>query len=239
MLVNSEEVKGTGVQATRTAATKRALLDAAIADMEATGEASIRITKVLKESGITNGSLYHHFGSREGLVQAAIVERFMGSVSVGLGLFASLASEVRSGQGFSDLIRAELVRIGSPEVRAQRVQRMTALAAALPRAELLERIITEQSEYFDRAAASLQILQDRGVIAADIDVRAFASWALGLMLSRLLSDIDPGLDPDADWTEFTYQALMAILRLESSSDSQRLAVRSNADATGHRGVHHG
>lgn len=191
--------------------TKRALLDAAIADMEATGEASIRITKILKESGVTNGSLYHHFGSREGLVREAIAERFLGSVSEGLIVFAERVAKVRTSEEMFTLFRQELLRIGTPEVKLQRTRRMTALAAALPRAELLERVITDQGGYFDGAADALSRLQDRGLIKADLDVRAFAAWFLGLSLSRLLSDIDPDLDPDTEWSQYTYTALVAIL----------------------------
>jgi AcrR family transcriptional regulator len=191
--------------------TKRALLDAAIADMEATGEASIRITKILKESGVTNGSLYHHFGSREGLVREAIAERFLGSVSEGLIVFAERVAKVRTSEEMFTLFRQELLRIGTPEVKLQRTRRMTALAAALPRAELLERVIADQGKYFDGAADALSRLQDRGLIKADLDVRAFAAWFLGLSLSRLLSDIDPDLDPDTEWSQYTYTALVAIL----------------------------
>ena len=191
--------------------TKRALLDAAIADMEATGEASIRITKILKESGVTNGSLYHHFGSREGLVREAIAERFLGSVTEGLIVFAERVAKVRTSEEMFALYRKELLRIGTPEVKMQRTRRMTALAAALPRAELLERVIADQGKYFDGAADALSRLQDRGLIKADVDVRAFAAWFLGLSLSRLLSDIDPDLDPDTEWSEYTYTALVAIL----------------------------
>jgi AcrR family transcriptional regulator len=191
--------------------TKRALLDAAIADMEATGEASIRITKILKESGVTNGSLYHHFGSREGLVREAIAERFLGSVSEGLIVFAERVAKVRTSEEMFTLFRQELLRIGTPEVKLQRTRRMTALAAALPRAELLERVIADQGKYFDGAADALSRLQDRGLIKADLNVRAFAAWFLGLSLSRLLSDIDPDLDPDTEWSQYTYTALVAIL----------------------------
>ncbi len=206
-----------GPQARRTEATKRALLNAALADMESTGEASIRITKVLRESGVTNGSLYHHFGSREGLVQAAIAERFLGSVTKGLAVFASRVAEVGSTEQLFEVFREELVRIGAPEVRAQRVHRMTALAAALPRADLLERIVADQGRYFDAAADSLARLQEHGFIRLDLDVRAFAAWFLGLSLSRLLSDIDPELDPDDEWSEYTYTALVAILTPASGS----------------------
>ena len=192
-------------------ATKRALLDAAIADMEATGEASIRITKILKESGVTNGSLYHHFGSREGLVREAIAERFLGAVTQGLAVFAQRLTEVTTTEEMLQLFRDELVRYGTPEVIVQRTRRMTALAAALPRAELLERVIADQGMYFDGAAQALVQLQERGLIKADLDLRAFAAWFLGLSLSRLLSDIDPDLNPDVEWSQYTYTALVAIL----------------------------
>lgn len=186
-------------------------MDAAIADMESTGEASIRITKILKESGVTNGSLYHHFGSREGLVREAIAERFVGSVTEGLLVFSERVAKVRSSEEMFTLFRQELVRLGTEEVRQQRVRRMTALAAALPRAELLERVVSDQARYFDGAADALSRLQDRGLIKADLDVRAFSAWFLGLSLSRLLSDIDPDLDPDEEWSEFTFTALVTIL----------------------------
>jgi AcrR family transcriptional regulator len=211
MASNETENVAKGPQALRTEATRRALLDAALADMEATGEASIRITKILQESGVTNGSLYHHFGSREGLVQAAIAERFLGSVTKGLAVFAGRVSEVTSTEELFKVFREELVRIGSPEVQAQRVHRMTALAAALPRADLLERIIADQALYFDGAADAIGRLKDQGFVRGDIDVRAFSAWFLGLSLSRLLSDIDPDLNPDTEWSQYTYTALVAIL----------------------------
>jgi AcrR family transcriptional regulator len=217
MSSNDTENVVKGPQALRSEATRRALLDAALADMEATGEASIRITKVLQESGITNGSLYHHFGSREGLVQAAIAERFLGSVTKGLAVFTRRVAEVGSTEELFEVFREELVRIGSPDVQAQRVHRMTALAAALPRADLLERIIADQARYFDGAADAIGRLRDQGFVRGDIDVRAFAAWFLGLSLSRLLSDIDPDLDPDTEWSEYTYKALVAILTPEPSA----------------------
>jgi AcrR family transcriptional regulator len=191
--------------------TKRAILDAAIADMEATGEGSIRITTILKEAGVANGSLYHYFGSREGLVQEAIAERFLGAVSQGLVVFAARVAEVSSTEELFDLFRSELARIGTPDVQLQRVRRFTALAAALPRKELLGRVVQDQTVYFDGAGLALANLQKQGIINSSIDTRAFAAWFLGLSLSRLLSDIDPKSEPEKDWSDFTMQALIAIL----------------------------
>ena len=62
--VGSDERPGLGGEQRHP--TKQALLDATIADMEATGEASIRVMKVLKDAGASNGSIFYHFGSRVG-----------------------------------------------------------------------------------------------------------------------------------------------------------------------------
>ena len=199
---------------------KRAILDAAIADMEATGEASVRITKVLEEAGAANGSLYHHFGSREGLIQAAIAERFLGAVSQGLETFAARLAEVASTAELFEFFRETLVRYGTEAVRTQRERRLTTLAAALPRPELLDRIVADQARYFDGAAAALEGLRDRGIIRADLDVRSFAAWFLGLSMSRLLSEIDPVCDPDDAWSEYTYQSLVAILTPEPEPEPE-------------------
>jgi len=191
--------------------TKRLILDAAILDMEATGEASLRISSILERTGMTNGALYHHFGSREQLVQDVIAERFLGTVISGLRTFSQGLSRATSTESLFVFLRQELERIGTPSVRQQRIRRFGAMGAALSRPEVIERIVKDQALYFDLAGETLTQLQQQGIMNTEIDAREFAAWFLGLSLSRLLSDLDPISKPDESWTEFTYAALLTIL----------------------------
>jgi hypothetical protein len=50
-----------------------------------------------------------------------------------------------------------------------------------------------------------------GIIDPGIDARAFAAWFLGLLLSRILSDLDPDCDADDEWSEFTLTSILANL----------------------------
>ena len=50
--------------------TRAAILDAAERRLKASGPASIRLQDVAAEAGISHPAVLHHFGSREGLVQA-------------------------------------------------------------------------------------------------------------------------------------------------------------------------
>ena len=44
--------------------------------------------------------------------------------------------------------------------------------------------------------AAIADLEASGLIKAGLHLRDFAAWFLGLSMSRLLSDIDPDLDPE-------------------------------------------
>jgi TetR/AcrR family transcriptional regulator, repressor for neighboring sulfatase len=49
---------------------RRLILEAAEADMAASGPAGLRLETVAKTAGVSHPTILHHFGSREGLIQA-------------------------------------------------------------------------------------------------------------------------------------------------------------------------
>lgn len=140
-----------------------------------------------------------------------IAARFVGEISADIVAFAVRLTKVRAADDLFDLIPEEFRRIATPDLKAQRVRRISALGAALPREELMARVACDQAAYFDTASSALRVLQERGVIAADLEVRAFTAWFLGLSVSRILTDIDPFLDADNEWSAFTFKAIVAIL----------------------------
>ncbi|MHB6910359.1 TetR/AcrR family transcriptional regulator [Streptomyces sp. DB-54] len=60
----------------RSQASAGRMLDAALAILEREGAAGLTIAAVSQESGVSNGSLYHRFGDRQGLLLAA-QQRFL------------------------------------------------------------------------------------------------------------------------------------------------------------------
>ena len=205
--------------------TKQALLDATIADMEATGEASIRVVNVLKEAGASNGSIAYHFGSREALIQEAIAERYLRAVSLGLDAFSSNIRQISTAEELIEFFRSELDRFGGASFHELRVRRLSALGASLLRPQLRDRIVAGQTEYFDRASRPITLLQSKGIINPSLDARSFAAWFLGLLLSRILSDLDSAFESDEAWSEFTLQAILANLLPPASAEESRQVSR--------------
>lgn len=62
---------------------REAILDAAEVMLREVGPAGIRLQEVAKTVGVSHPAVLHHFGSREGLLQA-VMERSLASVQAGL-----------------------------------------------------------------------------------------------------------------------------------------------------------
>lgn len=83
-------------QAQRSAATRAALLDAAVAVLIEEGYAQVTTARVAERAGVTRGAHLHHFGTRQALVAAAVDEL---AVRRELELRAAIAELPPAGRG--------------------------------------------------------------------------------------------------------------------------------------------
>jgi AcrR family transcriptional regulator len=64
----------TSVSSAATSSTPRRVLDAALGILGERGASGISMGALSARSGVSNGSIYHHFGSKEGVIGALILE---------------------------------------------------------------------------------------------------------------------------------------------------------------------
>lgn len=176
---------------------RQKILELAIAVIDEHGEQAIRTNHLAAEAGTTPPTLYHYFGSREGLVEEAQAERFLRSlvldVDIMIDQLASTTTEKQLRMAINDLF----LRRDSHDRIAVRWKRLNALGSAYAR-EGLERRITEMhNEVATKMALALMPFQRQGFIRQDIDLRAVIAWYNGAVLGKALvtmngSDIDAG-----------------------------------------------
>ncbi|MET9606678.1 TetR/AcrR family transcriptional regulator [Streptomyces sp. NPDC006512] len=77
-------------------ATVEQVLDAALGLYAASGEAGLTLGTITRASGVSSGSIYHHFGSLDG-VFAALALRSVGQLLNALGTALIGAADARSG----------------------------------------------------------------------------------------------------------------------------------------------
>src|SRR6188508_659186 len=80
------------------------LIDATIAVIDLHGETAVRVQDIVATVGVPIPVLYREFGNREGLVQAAQVDRLTRALGGELQLLAAAIQGVRDADGFATLI---------------------------------------------------------------------------------------------------------------------------------------
>lgn len=209
----------------RSKSTIRALIDATVRELAERGEAGFRLEKVLQETGTSKSSLYHHFTSRDGLIEAATVVAFRAEVeadveAIRLALTGALDTE--------DLLArlAAVTRAAqSPARDAQRRQRLRILGSAMNRPELASTLGREQGRLTDELAAVVRDAQDRGIAAPGRDARTLATFVQAFTFGRVLGDIDPTpLDGEA-WMRLVDTVVRVIV---TTPDDEAGGLRSPA-----------
>lgn len=191
--------------------TRSTILELAIAVIDEHGEQAIRTNHLAAEAGTTPPTLYHYFGSREGLIEEAQAERFFRNlvldVDILIAQLAATSTEKQLRKAINDLF----LRRDSQERIAVRWKRLNALGAAYAR-EGLERRITEMhNEVVTKMALALMPFQRQGFIRQDIDLRAVIAWYNGAVLGKALVTMD-GSDIDAgQWERTMNEAVLFTL----------------------------
>jgi AcrR family transcriptional regulator len=187
------------------------LIDAAVAAIDTDGEASIRVQEIVAEAGAQIPALYRNFGNREGLVQAAQIDRLVRDLDTEVGLVMTAMNEVQDGDEFRALVDATLQRISNPERRALRWKRISILGSTYGRPALAEAVGELEAAAIQKIAAAFRRPQELGWIRADLDLEAFASWFAGQTLGRILIELgEPRVD-SAAWDAIAAEAVTHIL----------------------------
>ncbi|MBT2545018.1 TetR/AcrR family transcriptional regulator [Streptomyces sp. ISL-44] len=77
-------------------ATVEQVMDAALSIYASSGEAGLTLGAITKASGVSSGSIYHHFGSLDGVL-SALALRALGQLLSALGTALTQATHARSG----------------------------------------------------------------------------------------------------------------------------------------------
>ena len=190
-------------------ATVALVIEATIRAIEAHGEASVRIDDVLNETGISKGSLYHHFGGREGLIAAARVTQFSRFVAEDARNIRETLTRTTTLDEYIAATSALVELSESIERVGARHNRLSVIASSYGRPELRASLALQQHSHTETIADAVRYGQKMGWIRNDIDARAVAVFVQGYNLARVLLDLDTEPVKTTDWDHVVRVALGA------------------------------
>ena len=193
--------------------TRERLLKATAAAIDKGGEGAVRIRDLTKSCNITAPSIYHFFGSREGLIDAAQAFRFSrGQLQLG-NAFSSAIHQCKNKAQFLELAHQFLATMFSFDRRAIRNTRLNVLGNAVNRPHLSKELAEVQEESNVVVGEALRYAQSKGWVRDDFNGDMFAAWLVGMVNSRRLIEMN-GVHPLSDeWDVIAKRSICMTLGL--------------------------
>jgi len=195
--------------------TRTLLLNAAVRAINAGGEQSLNVHAIAKEARVTVPSVYHFFGSREGLVEEAQAHRFEhGMKVVGIALDEALA-RAKTRRQYQSVIREWLIAVTAASASSEfRRTRGTVLASAVTNKHLAARVTQIQEFHVARVAGYLRSGIERGWLDDDIDIDGIIYWTTCQLNGRLVVEIDPKKKFARRWDDLFIESVLHALRID-------------------------
>ena len=193
-------------------ATVNRLLKYSAAEIKRNGVANYDLDDVLRRSKTSKGSLYHHFGSKNGLIaatQSHTISADIGRDNQSLRAFIEAAKSKDEMLAILDFAIQHGITSDSAEARKRRIQ---ALAFAQHDKHLAMQLKNDQIEASEYLAGTLQIAQDRGYFAPSVSCRGFAFWIQGAVFGHLLVETAEDTTLAEEWIATMRRALDTFVR---------------------------
>lgn len=179
------------------------------------GETAVRIQEISKATNVSIGSIYHHFGDRDGLIRATYVHQFAGSVREDIGNVKRFMAKMHSVQEiiehYDDMINFLVSHFG----RLPASERAAIIGNTTGRPLLRNALAQVQNELTNSLTEVMVLLQDRKMLKSHISPRAAAVIALGLLHGRVIAELDTNPVAEADWNQAMLSALSGLFILEN------------------------
>ena len=179
--------------------TRERLLTAIIELMEENLPRTITSDMVLKHSGVSRGSLYHHFEDLGELIETALVQSFAQGVDAGIQMIATLVERSGSRQELFEGLKQVTRATQAPGLKRNRFQRARLIALSEENPRLTAALAAEQQRLTDAMTDLVREAQHKGWVTRKVDARAVAVFVQAYTLGKIVDDIIPTpMDPD-DW----------------------------------------
>ena len=162
----------------------------------------IQVDEILEKSGISKGSLYHHFEDLGELLEAAQVSRYALWVDRSISLIVPVLSAAKTRDDIIEGLRRITEYTQSPDYKGTRFSRARTLANSETSMRFQRALGLEQ----DRLTTALQDLveeaKNKGLFKEHLDTRVIAVFIQSYTLGKIVDDIVPNPMGQENWDNF-------------------------------------
>lgn len=187
------------------------VLQHARAELAVSGPVKFNLDRVIESSGVARSSVYHHFGSRAGLIATLELEFWADQQAAELRGLRKYALEANDLEEVLAAVEFVLRIDGGPEGRQRRARRIASLVAADSIPALANTLRDAQVSGSAHLAETLKMLADRGTISPTLDLTALAYFIQSILVGRVLVDVGDEPEVDDGWVDVAMSTLRHLL----------------------------
>jgi AcrR family transcriptional regulator len=191
--------------------TKARLIETAAALLENEFPEAIQVDEILEKSGISKGSLYHHFEDLGELLEAAQVARYAEWVDRSIGLITPILSGAKTRDDIIKGLQLATTYTQSSEYKIYRFARARALANSETSPRFKNALGLEQERLTTALEDLVQEAKNKGLFKADLDARVAAVFIQSYTLGKIVDDIVPHPMAQENWDKFIVNMLVATM----------------------------
>ena len=179
--------------------TRQRLLDAVVDMMETTPPEDIHSEYVLMETGISRGSLYHHYEDFTELLEDAMLFRFSEGVEESTRAIGNAIATARSREELFSMLK-EVTRATQARKRSDiRFDRARMLAMAQHNERFREKLGQVQDRLTDALTDCIAQAQAKGWVNQEVQARTLAVFIQAYTLGKVIDDVSREHMDDDDW----------------------------------------
>jgi AcrR family transcriptional regulator len=151
----------------------------------------VHVDQVLAVSGISKGSLYHHFEDFSELIESALIYRFSVNVDRNIDAITNLVTSVNNRDDFFLGLAQITIKTQGVELAHIRFERARALGIAGTSDRFRAKLGAEQQRVTDALTDLFREAQSKEWLNSEFDPRAAAVFIQAYTLGKVVDDVTP------------------------------------------------
>ena len=162
--------------------TKRLLVETVAAMLESKKPSEVLTDEVLDTSGVSKGSMYHHFEDLQQLVETAQIFRYSKWIDAPIDYLTTYVAKART--------------------KDERAERAEALAASFDNPRMAKQMGVETERLTDSIADVTEEVKNKGLFRADVNAKALPTFIQAYTLGKIVNDYNPTGVGENEWNDF-------------------------------------
>jgi AcrR family transcriptional regulator len=182
--------------------TKSHLIETAVVLLEDKMPHEIAVDEILEKSGISKGSLYHHFEDLAELLEAAQVARYADWVDRSIALIVAIISKAKTKEELFEGVKKMTLVTQSAEFKNFRYERARTIGNSQGHQRFQNLLAAEQERLTSGLTDIIREVIEKGYFRKDLDPHVAAIFIQSYTLGKIVDDIVTEPVNSKDWDSF-------------------------------------